>query len=348
MERLRLGEKLSRSSIDPDAARMIALVRKHVPPTGITRELAKNVARLEYGDIPTELIDMTKMVVLEAAGCMVAGALQGSSRKVLRYVRGLEGRPDATCLYYGDRTNIHNAALVNGTFCHGARESVVIPATLASAEKEMANGHEVLTAIVLGWEVTLRLAAAAAPTVRLGRPFDPVATFGPFGAAVATGKIQRFKESDMENAITCCPAQAAGTLQTTVTGGESGTVVSGFAASYGVRAATMAGQGVSGARDMLEGRRGFFMCIAGLNDDGTPGFDVDKVNNRFGEKWYIKDAANKTSVEEVKARFRRDATSAGITNTKQERTVEIVNNFETQNDVNALISTLVLQGVATT
>lgn len=335
---------MSRPSIDPDSARMVRLVRNYAARSGITKDLAGNIARLQYGDIPIGVIHTAKMAVLEAAGCMVVGALQGSSRKVLRYVRSLGGVPDATCLYYGDRTNIHNAALANGTFCHGAQESVVIPAALAVAEKEMANGHEVLTAIVTGWEITLRLAAAAAPTVPLERPLDPISTFGPFGAAAATGKIQRFNESEMENAITCCPAQAAGTLQTTLTGGESARAVSGFAASYGVRAATMARQGVSGARDMLEGRRGFFMCIAGLKGDGTPRFDIDKVNGGFAEKWYIGDVNHETS-ETIKAGFKRDAELTGITKTNQQKVTEIVSNLERQTDVDELISSLVLGGV---
>lgn len=332
------------ASIDPDAAHMVSLVRNYKPRTGITRELARNVARIEYGDIPNRLIEMTKIVVLEAAGSIVAGALQTSSRKVLRYVRRLGGTPEATCLYYGDRTNIHNAALVNGTFCHGARESVVIPAALASAEKQMANGHEVLTAIVLGWEVTLRLAAAAAQTIPLRRPLDPVSTFGPFGAAIATCKIQRFTESEIENAITCCPAQAAGTLQASMTGSESARVTSGLAATYGVRSATMARQGVSGARDILEGRRGFYMCIAGLNEDGTPRFDIDRVNNGFGERWLVADAVNGISEVEVKAGFRRAATAAGLAYVQQQKTVEVVDNLEKQTDMNALVSSLILQG----
>lgn len=87
-----------------------------VPKSGVTEGLAKNVARLEYGDIPPDVIDIAKLAVLDAAGCMLAGALQGSSRKVLRYVRSLGGAPHATCIYYGDRTNVYNAALANGSF----------------------------------------------------------------------------------------------------------------------------------------------------------------------------------------------------------------------------------------
>jgi 2-methylcitrate dehydratase PrpD len=295
---------------------------------------------VEYGDIPLDLIRLIKLVVLEAAGHMVAGALRGSSRKVLRYVRRLGGSPDATCLYYGDRTNIHNAAFVNGAFGHGARESVVIPAALAVAEKELADGHEVLTAIAAGWEVALRLSAAA-PSIPQQRPLNPISTFGPFGAAVAAGKLLRFSESYMENAVTCCPAQAAGTMQSTISGGESGRVVSGFASSYGLRAATMAQQGISGARDMLEGRRGFFMCIAGLNDDGTPRFDVDKVIDDFGDRWYIRTAASTHSAEAVMLQFQRDAACAGLAQCTQDTVIDLVNRLETQSDMTDLITHLV-------
>lgn len=326
--------------MDPYVARYRSLVRDFVPRSGITSELAKLLVRLEYGDIPLELIGLVKIAVLEAVGYMIAGALQGSSRKVLRYVKRLGGSPDSTCLYYGDRTNIHNTALVNGTFCHGARESVVIPAAFAVAEKEIADGREVLTAIVAGWEVALRLSAAA-PLIPHKRPLNPISTFGPFGAAIAAGKLLNFSEFYMENAITCCPAQAAGTMQSTITGGESGRVVSGFASTYGLRATTMAQQGLSGSRDMLEGKRGFFMCIAGLNDEGTPRFNVDKVIDNFGDRWYIRNAVSTLSAEDVMLKVRRDFAFAGLTQCTQDKVINLVNHLETQNDLADLISNLV-------
>jgi 2-methylcitrate dehydratase PrpD len=312
-----------------------------VPNAGVTRELATRLVEVEYGDIPRELIPLAKRAVLEAVGHMVAGALRESSRQVLRYVRRIGGSPDATCLYYGDRTNVHNAALVNGAFGHGARESVVLPAAFAVAEREIADGHEVLTAFIAGWEVVLRLAAAAAPSIPHQRPLDPVATFGPFGAAVAAGKLLRFNASVMENALSCCPAQAAGTLQASVTGGESGRVVSGFASTYGLRAATMAQRGISGARDMLEGRRGFYMCIAGLNDDGTPRFDVDEILDGFGERWHVRSAASARSAADVTSTFRRDAAAAGLLPRAQDTVIDRVTHLEMQSDMTPLISNLV-------
>jgi hypothetical protein len=321
-------------------ARYRALVRDYEPNTGVTRELAKRLVDVEYGDIPRDLIPLAKRAVLEAVGHMVAGALRESSRRVLRYVRRIGGSPDATCLYYGDRTNIHNAALVNGAFGHGARESVVLPAALAVAEREIADGHEVLTAFIVGWEVVLRLAAAA-PSIPHQRPLDPIATFGPFGAAVAAGKLLRINASVMENAITCCPAQAAGTLQASVAGGESGRAVSGFASTYGLRATTMAQRGISGARDMLEGRRGFYMCIAGLNDDGSPRFHIDEILDGFGERWHIRSAASTRSATDVTSTFRRDAAVAGLPLRAQDEVIDRVTRLEMQSDMTPLISNLV-------
>lgn len=321
-------------------ARYRELVREYEPKAGVTRELAERVVEMEYGDIPLEVIHLAKMAVLEGVGCMITGALRESSRRVLRYVRRIGGSPEATCLYYGDRTNIHNAALVNGAFGTSARERVVLPAAFATAEKEIADGHEVLTAFITGWEVVLRLAAAA-PSIPNQRPLDPIATFGPFGAAIAAGKLLRFNASVMENALSCCPAQAAGTLQASVAGGESGSVVPGFASAYGLRAATMAQRGISGARDILEGERGFYMCIAGLNDDGTPRFDIDKVIDGFGERWHVRSAASAHSAEDVTTRFRRDAAVAGLPQRTQDEVIDRINRLEVQSDLTPLIANLV-------
>ena len=268
------------------------------PKSGVTRDLVKNVVRLEYGDIPSEIIELAKGGILDALGCMLAGSIQGSSQKVLKFARSQGGVTECTVAYYGDSTNRYQAALVNGAFCHGwefddateygmSCESVVVPSALAVAEKELLEGHRVLTAVVLGWETICRIGAAAT-WVPVKRPLHPISTFGPFGAAVATGKLLGFREFDMENAISLCTGQAAATLQTTQTGGDIARLHGGFAGSYGVRCAYMARERLSGAREILEGNMGFFSCVCGLRDDDkTPRYEVEKVNEGFGKKWLM-------------------------------------------------------------
>jgi 2-methylcitrate dehydratase PrpD len=269
----------------------------YLPKSGVTENLSRNIVKLEYGDMPSKIIELTKSIFLDALGCMLAGALQGSSRKVLRYVRSQGGFPESTVAVYGDRTNAYYAALVNGAFGHGwgfddamgpglSCESILVPATLAIAEKELANGHEVITAVATGWEVISRLAAAAS-NIPARRPLAPISTFGPFGAAAVAGKMLNFNEFDMENAISLCTGQAAANLRSTQTGGEAARLHAGFAAMYGLRAAHLARLGLSGAREILEGRQGYFMCVSGLRNDGDPIFNVSRVNEGFGKEWYL-------------------------------------------------------------
>jgi len=332
--------------------RLIEVMDNYVPEKDVTKKLAENIANVEYGDLPSSLVSNAKATLLNTIGQMISGASAKSSRKTINYIRAIGGKPAATCIYYGDRTNIFNAALANGAFCFGLElpnlsklvfsfGSSVIPAALAVAESEIANGHELITSIALGLEVTLRLAQAV-PDLPSKRPLNPISTFGPFGAAVAAGKILRMDSFEIENALSCCPAQAAGTMQSSFTGGESARLIAGFAASYGLRAASMARRGISGARGMLEGKAGFLMCIAGLNNDGTPKFDVSKVNEGFGEKWNLLNSSSETP-EDSRAIFE------GLTQTAipQERICtifEIVNNFEEEDDVTRLLSKLVVEG----
>ena len=270
----------------------------HFRKSGVTRELAENVANLQYGDIPSDILGLGKSVLLDALGCILSGSTQESSRKVLRYVRSQECTPEATVAVYGYKTHAYYAALLNGAFCHAwafddslgpslSGEGAVVPVVLASAERNLANGHEVLTALVTGLEVICRIAAAA-PSVPLRRPLDPVSTFGPWGAAAAVGKILRLDADDMENAFTLTSAQAAATLQAEETGGEAIRLHAGFAAMHGLRVVQLARLGLSGAREILEGPEGFLMCIAGVNPDGSPKFDATKVNESFGKDWLLR------------------------------------------------------------
>jgi 2-methylcitrate dehydratase PrpD len=116
---------------------------------------------------------------------------------------------------------------------------------------------------------------------------DPVATFGPWGATAVAGQLLAFHGDDMENALSLSSGQAAASLQATQTGGEVTRLHPGFAAMYGLRAARLAQLGLSGAREILEGPMGFLMCVAGLKADETPNFDVARINEGFGDEWYI-------------------------------------------------------------
>jgi hypothetical protein len=151
-----------------------------------------------------------------------------------------------------------------------------------------------------------------------------------------TGTLRDFDASALENAFSLTSGQAAAPFQAAQTGGDVAHLHAGFAAMYGVRAANLAGLGLSGAREILEGPMGFLMCIAGLHDDDTPRFDVERINDRFGAQWYLDSAP----VDGRPETFRERATRAGLAAANQAHALERVRTLEEQDDLTPLLAAL--------
>ena len=268
------------------------------PKLGATGQLASNVVRINTGDLPERVIKITKLILLDSFGCILIGKKRNTSSKVLNFVKTQGGKPECTIIPDGFLTNRYHASLVNGTNLRSWRidssfrnvmfcSAVVVPAVLAVAEKELREGNSLISAIALGIETMCRLQISSV-YVPSTRPLDPTSTFGPFGAAVASMKLLSGDEFDMENAISLCAAQAAAPIRAEKSHSEVADLHGGFAASYGIRCAYMSREGLSGARQILEGNMGFFQCISGLHDDErTPRYNVDLINKDFGEFWYM-------------------------------------------------------------
>ena len=84
-----------------------------------TRDLARWIVGLKWGDIPQDVIDYAKILILDTLGCMLGGSIQDSNTAALRFVRAMGGLPDSTVVNYGDKTNVFNAAFLNASFGHG-------------------------------------------------------------------------------------------------------------------------------------------------------------------------------------------------------------------------------------
>src|SRR5574341_1268414 len=137
-----------------------------------TRDLARWIVGLKWGDIPQEVIDYSKNLILDTVGCMFGGSIQDSNKAALRFIRSMGGVPECTVVNYGDRTNAFNAAFLNGSFGHGwdfdemhpggagHAVSACTAAAMALAERELISGREFLEAWITGYEVTNRIGAA--------------------------------------------------------------------------------------------------------------------------------------------------------------------------------------------
>ncbi len=263
-----------------------------------TRLLADFCARARWDDLPAEVQRRAKICVLDFIA-NVYGSLQlREVRAIADYVRSLGGAPTAAVLGCGYGTAPPLAAFVNGTLAesiegqdglrYGGNHpvSAVMPAALATAESEGSDGRKFLEAMVAGYEVANRTAAAVHPSHTLSG-FLPTGTCGTFGAAAAAAKLMGLDGEGILNALGIAGYLAPLSMAETLMGGFTAKVVQGGqAASAGITAAALARAGVTGAPYILEGSQlqGGFTQIT-LRGEAN----LEKIGEGLGEHFSILD-----------------------------------------------------------
>ncbi|RZL91571.1 MAG: MmgE/PrpD family protein [Variovorax sp.] len=162
-----------------------------------------------------------------------------------------------------------DAAFVNAVYGHGFEYDdahrvsashpgcCVVPTALALGEELDASLDEVITALVVGYEVYTRIGNLAAPDL-LQRGFHPHAVLSVFGAAAITAKLRRFDAETTLNTLAIALSHASGTGEFTSTGGSVKRVHSGIGVRSGMASADMAEAGITGPRAFLSGTKGFY------------------------------------------------------------------------------------------
>jgi len=157
------------------------------------------LAKILFEDLPTEVVQQAKYLILDSIGCAIGGARTTLGMTVAETIRGLGGKPESTIIGYGGKTNCVLAAHVNAILIDaldfedtfhglGHPSATIIPAALAVAERQGANGRRLITAVIGAYEVALRLGFATRPCSRKGK-FGSFQYWHGFGAAAAASKI---------------------------------------------------------------------------------------------------------------------------------------------------------------
>ena len=220
--------------------------------------------------------------------------MEPSNHILVKTLKERGGIPESTVLGGGFRTDAANAALINGCLGHTVeldddhREGtihtgvVVWPAVLAVGEKTGADGKEMLTAALLGYETGIRIGKAFLGDL-FYQGFHPTGVCGVFAACVAAGKLLGLDCGQMANAIGIAGSQASGNREWKTTGAWTKRLQAGHAGFSGVTAALLARNGFTGPLTAIEGRYGL------LNSYSYQGhYDADGILKGLGEYWEIR------------------------------------------------------------
>lgn len=255
------------------------MVARRTQMTDETKTLAGYAAGLSHDEIPAHVLERAKLLLIDTVGIGYRGSRVGWIDIVRRFVGDPCPGPAATFAEVAGRGRAETAALVNGMLVHGLemdslrRPGVgvhpgasIVPAALAVAQERGADGKELLTAIVAACEVLIRVGKATRHTIE-AKGFHAPAISGPYGAAVAAGRLFGLDAARMASALGIAGSMSGGLLQFAAGGGPLVKRLHlGRSAEGGVAAARWAHCGLAGPDAVLEGRYGFLNGYCGESE----------------------------------------------------------------------------------
>lgn len=244
-------------------------------PIDASETIAEHFHRSRFEDLPAQTLQQTKLLFLDTFGAAIAGLDAEGCEELQSLVLRWGGAPEAGLIGHPARVPAHHAALMNATRARALElddvheqalvhaTATVVPVALAAAERfGNVSGAEVLNAVALGIDLSCRLGLA--PKLRLGgadyipRAISRSYTTGTLAGSLVAAKLGRFHIEKMKNAFGLGYSQCAGNQQGLAEGTLSVRVQQGLCAQSAIMAAELADVGISGTRQSLEGKYGYF------------------------------------------------------------------------------------------
>ena len=262
--------------------------------------LARHVAGTPYEDLPDAATKATRKFILDTIGV----GLLGSAGPWVEELIAAQGAQPATggvrVLGRPVRLGMSSAALCNAYQMHNCEfdcvhEGAVVHAVTCVLAVSLAeidrlhfesgtpvHGTRLIQAVTLGVDVACTLGVACSSGLRFFRP----GTCGAFGATAALAVLRDFDPERLVSAFGIVHGQLCGTMQAHTEGSPLLGMQMGFSARNAVLACDLAGLGVPGPRDVLEGPFGYFALFEGAHD-------LDRVIPDLGRIWRITEIAHK-------------------------------------------------------
>lgn len=259
--------------------------------------LAERNAALRFESLPASTVLATKRLILDLLGIAYPGFAARAVpelHSVLTATYGAGG--NARIWGSAGRLPAPEAALLNSAAAHALdfddthdraclhAGASVVPAALAMAEQlGGVSGREFIAAVVAGVEWMCRMGVATRiPPNASGWMYT--ALYAYFGATAATSRLLGLDAGATIDAMGIAYGQAAGNTQCMPDGALSKRLQPGFGARAGVLSALLARSGISGVRNVLEGRAGLYnLYLRGEFDrerllrDATP-FEMENLS----------------------------------------------------------------------
>jgi 2-methylcitrate dehydratase PrpD len=246
-----------------------------VAAKGVTHTLARYVVNAKYEDLPAAVRKEAVRTLLNWVGVAVGGSHHPTVEYAIAAITPFSGPHQAGLLGRRERLDIMNAAMINGISSHifdyddTHLKTIIHPggpvaaSLVAFSEYHPVSGKDFLNALVLGVEASCRVGNAVYPD-HYDRGWHITGTAGPFGAAVAMGKLLGLTEQQMVWALGLAASQPVGFRESF--GSMTKSFNAGRAAFNGMTAALLAAKNYTSSDEMIEAKRGWVNTISDRRD----------------------------------------------------------------------------------
>jgi 2-methylcitrate dehydratase PrpD len=260
----------------------------------VTEEWAKHIIKTNFNKFDDETIVQAKHRIVDLVGCTIGGANASGNSVLFDLIKMWGGKKEATILVHGLKVPAHNAAWLNSIMARSFDFGIVvpyigdvvapghvcestIPTAITAAEWQHSSGKELITALILGEDIIIRLIGAS--KYMPGTGWDSPGIVNKFGTVAIASKLMGLNERQIMNAFGIILDQLAGSFQSIADGAHNFKLGQGLAARDGIISAEMAQKGWIGAKDPLLGKYGYFKLYC-------QGCDPEILTSKLGQEFY--------------------------------------------------------------
>ncbi len=281
-----------------------------------TRGIAAFVSGLRYENIPANVVERVKLLILDGLGCGIYGALPQHSKILVSTLSKVDDTK--ACGVWGTRQRLSapHAALANGSQIQGfelddghSRGSVhvnsgALPALMAVVElRPNISGREFITAAVAAFETAARVGMCMGQTFAVQGWHSGALSV--FPAAMAAASALKLSEEQTVHTLGIAGTQAAG-LMAAQYGSMVKRMHAGRGSQAGLYSALLAESGFTGIVNLFESEYGGFCTTFTRSTDR---FDLTQLTLNLGKefetlrvslKFYACAASNHTSLDAIR------------------------------------------------
>ncbi|MDN5927593.1 MAG: MmgE/PrpD family protein [Hyphomicrobiales bacterium] len=248
--------------------------------THAAETLAEFATGLKFEDIPADVVDYSKKLIADTVAASILGGRMPWSTAIREVALLGDPKGGASAIGVGRPTTASAAAFINGSYGHAndfddfyaygpLHPSQTVWVALPVAEEEGATGAEAIAALVVGYDVSVRIAEACFSHEThkertLGvRGFHAQPVCGVLAAAAQTGRLMGLSADTTASAMGISGSYAGGLMQFMEEQADTKRFHFGKASQEGIVSAQLAAHGFRGPKSVLEGKKGLLNAVVG-------------------------------------------------------------------------------------